>query len=134
MTETKNLKFWITVLIFGFFLPAGQTVIFIPVCYAQPISSNELINNTRQYDGETVVFEGEVIGDVMVRGEYAWININDGKSAIGIWLKKDLAEDILYTGNYKSKGDWVEVTGRGFRYSCTTDKKDKHWQAGSRKV
>lgn len=79
--------------------------------FAQPISSTELINNAKQYDGETVGYSGEVIGDIMVRGEYAWVNVNDGEAAIGIWLNKDLTKDILYTGCYKAKGDRVEIVG-----------------------
>ena len=85
--------------------------------YAQSISSTELINNAKEYDGKTVVYEGEVIGDIMVRGEFAWINVNDGQNAIGIWLDKNLPADILYTGSYKFKGDWVEVTGV-FQRAC----------------
>jgi hypothetical protein len=80
-------------------------------CFAQPISSTELINNAKFYDGKTVVYEGEVIGDIMVRGDYAWINVNDGNSAIGIWINTSLIKDIAYKGSYKSKGDWIEVTG-----------------------
>lgn len=74
-------------------------------------SSAELINNAKEYDGKEVVFKGEVIGDIMARGEFAWININDGVNAIGIWSKKDLAKDIVYAGSYKSKGDIIEVKG-----------------------
>ena len=81
------------------------------LCYAQPISSTELINNAKQYDGKTIVYEGEVIGDIMLRADYAWINVNDGQSAIGVWLDKSLTKEILYTGSYKSKGDWLEITG-----------------------
>jgi hypothetical protein len=87
------------------------------VCWAQPLSSTDLINNAKLYNGKTVVYEGEVIGDVMVRGEYAWINVNDGKNALGVWINKSLVKDILYTGSYKSKGDWVEITG-AFQNVC----------------
>jgi hypothetical protein len=79
--------------------------------FAEAVSSTELINNAKQYDGKTVTYIGEVIGDIMIRGEYAWINVNDGKNAIGIWIDKELAQGISYTGSYKSKGDWIEVTG-----------------------
>ena len=71
------------------------------VCFAQPVSSTELINSAKQYDGKTVVYTGEVIGDIMIRGDYAWINLWDGKNAIGIWVRKDLVKDITYTGSYK---------------------------------
>jgi len=102
--KTQNFKFWVIVLPFYFLL--------LPFyCYAQPISSAELINNAKLYDGKTVVYEGEVIGDIMARGGYAWINLNDGKNAIGVWIDKDLSNDITYTGSYKSKGDWIEITG-----------------------
>jgi len=80
-------------------------------CFAAPISSEELIQNAREYDGKTVVYKGEVIGDIMMRKEFVWINVNDGVNAIGIWSKKDLTRDILYTGGYKSRGDMVEVRG-----------------------
>ena len=86
-------------------------------CYAQSISSTELISNAKQYDGKTVVYEGEVIGDIMVRGDYVWINVNDGQNAIGIWIEKFKTLDILYTGSYKSKGDWLEITGV-FQRAC----------------
>lgn len=87
------------------------------VCCAQPLSSSELINNAKEYDGKTVVYGGEVIGDVMVRGDFAWINLNDGQNAIGIWLDKDLAKEIKYTGSYQAKGDRLEITGV-FHRSC----------------
>ena len=85
--------------------------------YAQAVSSTELINKSRDYDGKAVVYQGEVIGDVMARGEFAWINLNDGKNAIGVWIKKDLTSSIAYTGAYKTGGDVVEVTGV-FHRSC----------------
>jgi len=106
----KNLGFWIVILIFGFWILNFN-------CYAQSISSTELINNAKVYDGKVVAYEGEVIGDIMVRGEYAWINVNDGQNAIGIWMDKNLAKDISYAGSYKSKGDWLEITGI-FQRAC----------------
>ena len=89
-------------------------------CYAQPasISSTELINNSRQYDGITVVFTGEVIGDVMLRGDFAWVNVNDGENAIGIWMSRELAGTIKFSGSYHSKGDQLEITGV-FQRNCT---------------
>lgn len=86
-------------------------------CFGQPLSSTELINNAQLYDGQIVAYQGEVIGDIMPRGEYAWINIHDGTNAIGIWVKNDLIKDIGYTGNYKFKGDLVEVSGI-FQRAC----------------
>ncbi len=83
-----------------------------PACYSEEtVSSADLINKAKQYDGKIVSYKGEVIGDIMARKEFAWINVNDGVNAIGIWSKKDLFKDIVYTGSYISKGDMVEVKG-----------------------
>ena len=86
-------------------------------CYAEPISSTDLINNAKQYDGKSVSYQGEVIGDVMVRGNNAWVNLNDTKNAIGIWLASGLTKEVSYTGSYKFKGDIIEVEGI-FHRSC----------------
>ena len=80
-------------------------------CFAQTTSSTELITWAKHYDGTSVKFEGEIIGDIMVRGPYAWINIYDGINAIGVWVERSLLDNRLITGGYKSKGSWVEVRG-----------------------
>ena len=79
--------------------------------FAQGLSSSELIQNAKQYDGKLIVYTGEVIGDVMPRGGNAWVNINDGNNALGIWMSASLAKEINYEGSYKSRGDSLEVTG-----------------------
>lgn len=105
----KKRSFWLVISISAF-LALGLN------CYAQPLSSSELINSAKLYDGKAVVYEGEAIGEVMLRGDYAWVNIHDGKNALGVWLPRDLARDIL-AGSYKSKGDWLEVSGT-FNRAC----------------
>ncbi|MCX5707860.1 MAG: DNA-binding protein [Candidatus Omnitrophica bacterium] len=95
----------------------GVVFLALGKSFAQTISSTELINKAKDYDGQTVVFQGEVIGEVMARGEYAWVNLNDGKNALGIWIKKDLVGKIANTGSYKVIGDLVEVSG-AFHRSC----------------
>ncbi|MBU4251708.1 MAG: DNA-binding protein [Candidatus Omnitrophica bacterium] len=85
--------------------------------FAQPVSSSELINNAKQYDGKIVTYSGEVIGDVMLRGEFAWVNINDGKNALGVWMSAALAQEIKFTGNYKARGDRLEIVGV-FHHAC----------------
>ncbi|MDD5584019.1 MAG: DNA-binding protein [Candidatus Omnitrophica bacterium] len=84
---------------------------------SQTISSIELINNAKEYDGKSVLYSGEVIGDIMVRAGYAWVNVNDGKNAIGVWASKELIKDITHTGSYSENGDIVEITGV-FHRSC----------------
>lgn len=84
---------------------------------AQPLTSNELIRRATEYDQKTVVFEGEVVGEVMRRGDYAWANVNDGSGAIGVWLPLELAAQISAAGSYGVRGDWVEVSGT-FHRAC----------------
>lgn len=76
-----------------------------------PLNSNELINNAKKYDGREITYSGEVIGDIMRRGEFAWLNVNDGNNAIGVWVNTALIKGIDFTGSYKSVGDAVEVSG-----------------------
>jgi len=86
-------------------------------CYAQTSTSLDLINNAKHYDGKTISYKGEVIGDVMVRGDHAWVHVNDGIIAIGVWAPKTMIQDIRYAGEYHKKGDIVEVSGI-FHRSC----------------
>jgi hypothetical protein len=112
--KTQSAKCKVKTQIFKFLVFSFGFVPFVlnfTLSYAQPISSTEMINNAKLYDGKIVTYEGEVIGDIMGRGDYAWMNVNDGKNAIGIWVKASLARDISYTGSYKSIGDVVEING-----------------------
>jgi hypothetical protein len=79
--------------------------------FPQGLSSGELIKNAKEYDGKLISYTGEVIGEVMLRKEFAWVNINDGDNAVGVWMSAALAKEINFAGNYKTRGDRVEVTG-----------------------
>lgn len=92
-------------------------VVFVSPCYAQTVSSLELINNTKQYDAKIIVYRGEVVGDIMIRADHAWLNLNDGYAAIGVWVRKTDLKDITYLGGYRAKGDIIEVSGI-FNRSC----------------
>lgn len=82
------------------------------VCFAQAISSEELIRDPKDYEGKQIAYEGEVIGDIMQRGDFVWLNVNDGEYAIGVHCDKELVDGIgLFAGGYNSRGDWIEVVG-----------------------
>lgn len=108
--KMKNLKLCFLVLLSVFWFLSLT-------CYAQSLSSAELINNAKLYDGKTIVYQGEAIGEVMLRGDYAWVNLSDGNNAIGIWLNASLAKQIIHVGSYSVKGDWLAITGV-FHQSC----------------
>lgn len=82
------------------------------------IDINSLINNSKDYTNKTVTVQGEAIGEVLERGDYAWVNINDGSNAIGIWMKLSDAKTIEYFGDNKHIGDTIKVTG-AFSRDCT---------------
>jgi aspartyl/asparaginyl-tRNA synthetase len=81
------------------------------------LSSNELIEGAKEHDGQEIVYIGEAVGDVMARGDYAWINVNDGNNALGIWAKIAETSDIGTLGGYTKKGTTVKVTGE-FHRAC----------------
>ena len=101
-----------------FFLLFTAHCLLCAVCHAQePVSSSELIENAQGYDGKKILYEGEVIGEVMQRRDGVWANIKDGQHYIGVWMSEELANSINYKGSYKTKGDILEVTGI-FNHIC----------------
>ena len=86
-------------------------MLLVTNCYAGPVSSEDLIQNAKEYDGKEVTFQGEAIGDVMKRGNFCWVNILDGKNAIGVFSDKSVFDGVIFTGDYNHKGDIVEASG-----------------------
>jgi hypothetical protein len=86
--------------------------------YAQEYTLNDLVENAKQLDKKTITVQGEVIGEALERGEYAWININDGTNAIGVWMPKEYSDKIKIYGGYKNKGDIIQVKGT-FNRACS---------------
>lgn len=78
---------------------------------------NDLIENGKALDGKELTLKGEAIGEPMKRGDYSWVNISDGSTAMGIWLKNSDAQRINLYGNNKAKGDTVSIIGI-FNRSC----------------
>ena len=85
-----------------------STTVFASV---EKVTSNDLIDKANEYDGHEIAYTGEVIGDIMVRGDYAWINVSDGNNAIGIWIKNSSIKDINMVGSYNNLGVTIEVIG-----------------------
>jgi len=86
--------------------------------YAYAISSKELLENAKRYDGEIIYFEGEVIGEVMRRGAVTWLNLSDGECAIGVVTQTVQLPKITYYGSYKAIGDRLGVEGI-FHRACS---------------
>jgi hypothetical protein len=96
-------------------------------------TSGQLVEQNKAYNGKTVTFTGEAIGEVMVRGDYAWIHLNDDaymdsnveegaklgglNSGMAIWVPAALTKQIDTYGDYKHEGSIVQVSGT-FNAAC----------------
>ncbi|MBU0686478.1 MAG: DNA-binding protein [Candidatus Margulisbacteria bacterium] len=87
------------------------TLLAVAAFAATTVDSSYLIDNEQILDGKTVEFNGEVIGNVMKRGKYAWVNVSDRYNAIGIFMPNEMADKIKQAGSYNFKGDTVTVIG-----------------------
>lgn len=100
---------------------------------ADLVRSPELINDSQRYDGKVVRYRGEAVGDLINRGDFAWINVNDDpygdkplretgvlqgtNSGIGVHCPSSQAEKVENLGSYRAVGDIVEVTGTFYEAS-----------------
>ena len=85
---------------------------------AATFTSRELIENAKLLDGRSVTYRGEAITAIMERGDHAWVNVYDGSNAIGVWGPKKLLKDVRFLGDYKNRGDIVQVEGV-FNRACS---------------
>lgn len=82
------------------------------------VNGNDLIEHARFYNGKEVIYQGEAIGDKMVRGDHCWINeLGEDGIAVGIWLTDDQQRKINFLGRYETRGDLIKITGQ-FNQAC----------------
>jgi hypothetical protein len=101
-----------------FFASTFTAILLANGAAGNSVTSDDLINNAKDFDKKEIVYSGEVIGDIMKRDEYAWINVSDGVNAIGVWATNEEADIIKFTGMYNYTGDVIEVTGI-FNRACS---------------
>jgi hypothetical protein len=93
----------------------------------QTVSSGTLVEQAKSWDGRTVSFMGEAVGEAMRRGDMCWVHLNDDaymwknieegtklggyNSGQAIWILNNLAAKIRFFGDYLYEGDVVKVTG-----------------------
>jgi hypothetical protein len=96
-------------------------------------NSASLVENASAWNGHTIAFKGEAIGEAMVRGKMAWIHLNDDaymwknieegaqvggyNSGHAVWVSANLAMKIRYFGDFKHAGDVVRIVGT-FNAAC----------------
>ncbi len=99
------------VFLFGLISSVGAMDPEVSDSIAVKVTTKDLVGDSKTYEGRKVVLKGEVIGDIMRRGQFAWVNLRDKFNAVGVWVSADLTQKIAYKGNYRYKGDIVEVEG-----------------------
>jgi hypothetical protein len=118
------------------FTSVSMVIACVPASGAEGtrVSSAELIEHSERYDGKTVVYSGEIVGDILWRGEYAWITVNDddygerprrryqelrgGNNGIGIYCRSDMLDSVRFLGSYGTHGDRLQIEGV-FRQAST---------------
>jgi hypothetical protein len=126
-------------------LAAGSAAAEEPSAPPAP-GSTELVENAGTWDGRTVGFTGESIGEAMRRGTMAWIHLNDdaygladsgavaalagANSGIAVWVDADDAALVSTFGDFRHHGDLVEVTGT-FNANCPVHGGDMDIHASS---
>jgi hypothetical protein len=112
-------------------------------------SSGQLVEKPKVYNGTTVTFTGEAIGEVMARGDYAWIHLNDDaymesnveegaklggyNSGMAIWVPTALTKAVDTYGDYKHEGSIVQISGT-FNAACKEHGGDMDIHATSLKL
>lgn len=97
------------------------------------VSSNDLIDHAKDYDNQTIVYEGEVLGDILYRGEHAWLAVSDGSNTIGVYVTAEQAKQISFVGGYGVRGDTIRIEGV-FHRACAEHGGDLDIHADSIKV
>lgn len=93
------------------------------------VTSTQVVSCPVRYDGHTVEFVGEVVGDVLRRDGGAWVLVNDDAYALGsgplpghkdfagtnsglaVWLDGDVAELARTAGGPGVRGDVLRLRG-----------------------
>lgn len=97
------------------------------------VGSADLVEAPSKFDGSSLTFTGEAIGDAMERGDMAWLHLNDDpymyanveegtplqgyNSGMPVWVSAELAGMVKTFGDYRYEGDVVEVYGT-FNAAC----------------
>lgn len=82
---------------------------------SQLVSIQELLNQSKTLDQQTVIIEAEVILEVLERGDMAWLNVNDGTNAIGVYLPIEMTKQLDSFGDHQNQGDLVRIEAVFYR-------------------
>lgn len=101
------------------------------------VSSNQLYDCPQTYDGQQVVYRGEVVGALLPRDYGVWTQLNDdvyaellgplpahrdyrgGNAGVGVLLPPEVAAEVSFVGGPQTRGDVLEVSGTFQRVDAT---------------
>ncbi len=93
------------------------------------VTSNELFDCPQAFDGQRVLYRGEVVGALLERGVGVWTQLNDdvyaeglgplpahrdyrgGNAGVGVLLPATLGGEVAFVGGPQTRGDVLEVRG-----------------------
>ncbi|MCF7869594.1 MAG: hypothetical protein K9L69_03010 [Candidatus Omnitrophica bacterium] len=91
------------------------------------VSLEKLIKTPEKYDKKKVLFKSEIIGDPLSTKEGSWFNVQSQNHNMSIFLKDHSSIDkITYWGNYKRKGDIVEIEGVFYKNGPVSNQRAVH--------
>jgi hypothetical protein len=77
-----------------------------------------LTNAGQQLNGQEVVIQGEVVGDILVAEQgFRWLALQDGGATISVLVREEDAEKVVHLGRYDQVGTRLEVIGE-FHVDC----------------
>lgn len=93
------------------------------------VTSNQLYDCPQAFDGQRVLYRGEVVGALLRRDEGVWAQLNDdvyaellgplpahrdyrgGNAGVGVLLPADVAAQVRFVGGPQTRGDVLEIQG-----------------------
>lgn len=109
MKPGKNYGRIVLIAIFAF---AGAASVYAgQQLMDESVSVAQLVEESAKNDGKEVIIEGELIGDLMARGDHLWLSLLDKGTAVGVWVEKGKLPSIHFLGAYGVQGDTVRITG-----------------------
>ncbi len=92
-----------------------------------PVDSVTLVENANAWNGRVITFTGEAVGELMVRGDMAWVHVNDDayktrnleeggplsgfNSGQAVWISAAQTRAVGSYGDYTRAGDLIAVAG-----------------------
>ena len=100
------------IVLIAFFAIAGAASVSAGQQFTdESVSVAQLVEEAAKNNGREVLIEGELIGDLMARGDHLWLSVLDKGTAVGVWAEKGKLPSIRFLGAYGVQGDRVRIRG-----------------------